>query len=204
MSQTMVKVYYIGTKPQKVDNVSSAKNRAMRIWRGFGTALMIPEQEAAELTRFETVWGDEERFQAVAAEREKVERARFDADVERLQRLRARRTTAPITQHHDDEGFDDGGNGEGDGEGDEGGDGAGGNTHGDSQSSQTQEQGDQTQDRDKLIQAAVLSLNPDSLEDYTAQKTPRVARVTEIVGTNVAAEEIDDAVKRLRAEGKLK
>lgn len=58
-------------------------------------------------------------------------------------------------------------------------------------------------ERETLIQAAVLQLDPKSLDDYTKGGVPRVTRVVEIIGGNVNATELDDAIKSLRAAGKL-
>lgn len=61
-------------------------------------------------------------------------------------------------------------------------------------------------DRDIMIQAAILQLDPKKKGkdgDYTLQGRPRVDRVVAIIGTNVSAEEIDSAIKALKHAGKL-
>jgi len=185
-STNMLKVYYIGPKPKKVDNVSSAKNRKQRVWRGFGDSLQIPEGEAHELFRFDTIWADDAGFKAAKAKRDAAAQAQEIEMIERANRSKARRLArAPDPD-----------------EGDEAEEIEEHRTPG--QSTDTQENGEQDQDREALIQGAILSLNPESLEDYTSTGAPRVTRVSTIVGTNVAADEIEDAVKRLRAAGKLK
>ena len=59
-----------------------------------------------------------------------------------------------------------------------------------------------TDDRMTAIKAAVLSLKPGT-EDFTKEGSPRVNRVVEQLGTNVSAEEMDEAISALRADGKL-
>lgn len=59
-------------------------------------------------------------------------------------------------------------------------------------------------DRQVLIQSALLSLDPNDTEkDYTKGGVPRVNRVVELVGTNVTADEITEALNLLRQAGKL-
>lgn len=58
-------------------------------------------------------------------------------------------------------------------------------------------------DRDLLVQAAILKLNRADAKDYTTQGRPRVDRINEEVGTNVSADEIEAAFKALKAAGKL-
>lgn len=192
MAANMVKVYYIGPKKQKVDNVSSAKNRRQRVWNGFGTSVMVPEAEAVELLRYDAVWGDQEAFEKAKATRRRADDTRQRAMQARADRMRVRADAGDLSQEDDverEENLDD----DGLSERNEGGPAKG-----------AQEEGEDQQDREMIVQAAVLSLDPENLEDYTAQGTPRVARISAVVGTNVSAEEIDEAVKRLRADGKLK
>lgn len=58
-------------------------------------------------------------------------------------------------------------------------------------------------ERDTMVQAAILSLVPGKAEDYTKSGKPRLARVVHLVGTNVSPSEITDAMNALRAAGKL-
>lgn len=58
-------------------------------------------------------------------------------------------------------------------------------------------------DRDLLVQAAILKLNKSDRKDFTEQGRPRIDRVVEIVGTNVSAVEIDAAIKALKTVGKF-
>lgn len=58
-------------------------------------------------------------------------------------------------------------------------------------------------ERDTMVQAAILALKPGDPGDFTKNGSPRLARVVELVGMNVSPREITDAMNALRAAGRL-
>lgn len=178
MAGQLIEVFYIGPKAKKVDNISSMRLRKNNVWEGFGTSLKLPEETAEELFRYPTVWG-----KAADVEKAKAARKVKETAAEKAARDKVRRTVRPAEPDDDRVVEAD---------------------DADQPGKSAQDSDSDEVDRDKLIEGAILSLDPSDEKDTTKAGTPRLNRITEIVGTNVTSEEVDHAIKRLRQSGKLK
>lgn len=201
MSNT--KVFYIGAKAVKRDNVLHRKHLS---WPGFGAVQTVPAEDAEVYFRYPTVWVDEKTFKDIVAKRKKAQLSRV-----------VQSDPSPVVP-------DNGGSAEPDAPKDAapapetGATDTGqspeetGAAAGDQKSAKPVGQSHDTStlipdpgsdDREKLVAGAILSLRRDDPKDYTTQGRPRVDRIVEIVGTNVSADEIDAAFKRLKHDGKI-
>lgn len=161
------KIYYIGAKPVKEDNVLNRKHIR---WRGYGASAEVPVEDAAVYLRYPAVWADEETFKALQADKAKTAKSTVVTSTDGAGGAGGKSTKAGA-------GKADGAGGAGDGDG---------------------------ADRETLVKAAILQLDPSKDEDYTGQGRPRVNRIVDILGTNVGADEIDAAFRSLKHDGKLK
>ncbi len=152
---SMVKVYYIGNKKPKVDNVTSSKTRKSRVWKEYGDSVSVPEEDAEVLLSYKDVWVTKADFDKVDAERKKDEskqsRAVKAAD-KKLEKAGVKVNEA--------------------------------------------QQNEELEDRDELLKAVILKLNAEKKE--IGPKS-----VSDALGTNFGAEEINGAVAELKHEGKL-
>lgn len=159
------KVFYIGAKAVKSDNVLNRKHLS---WPGYGSHVVVPESDAEVYFRWPQVWVSEDDFKQLDA----AKKATATVAVEVV----TRSGDGSIQSESGDAGKVGAAAGNGD---------------------------LNTEDRELLVQAAILQLKADDPKDYTAQGRPRIARVNEIAGTNVGADEIDAAFKALKHAGKV-
>jgi hypothetical protein len=179
--EQMMKVHYIGPKPEKRDNVNPTPSARGRIWRGFGDALPVPTTEALALLNYPDVWCSEAAFSAhqeragelqARAEQEAARvKAREDAIAEEQRKAAIAAHEAELRGKTD-----------------------------------AQDDGSDEIDRDTLLRATIMGMNPESEADYTKTKPrkPRVDRITEIAGTAFSADEITRAFQELIAAGSIK
>lgn len=180
MSQ-LLKVFYIGRKPEKRDTVNPTPGARGRIWKGFGSSLMVPQDEAAVLMNYEDVWCSEEAFPAFDDRRE-AEQAVADLAAARIatrerETAEEQRLAAELSRLQSE----------------------GGGTA-------AQDDGSDEMDRDTLLRSAILALDPANENDYTKTKPqkPRVDRITEITSASFSAAEITQAFQELVAAGQIK
>jgi hypothetical protein len=140
----LVDVYYVGRKDIKSDNIL---NHHHRVWRGFGSVLKVPEDDAEIYFTYPEVWSR-------TAPKHKAPAPVKGAEV-----------LDPLAK------------------------------------TEAQGSGDEDFDRETLIQAAILQLDPE--DDFTETGLPKLAAIEAVLKTNVSAEEVDRAIKQLKAEGKL-
>lgn len=179
MSQ-LLKIFYIGRKPEKRDTVNPTPGARGRIWKGFGSTLMVPQDEAAVLLNYEDVWCSEEAFPDFEARRD-AEQAVADLAAARIanrereiaeeQRLASELSRAQLEGKSD-----------------------------------AQDDGSEEMDRDTLLRSAILALDPTNESDYTKTRPqkPRVDRITEITSASFSAAEITQAFQELVAAGQIK
>lgn len=177
----LIKIFYIGHKPEKRDNVNRTNGARGRIWRGFGTSLDVPSDEASVLLNYEDVWCDEDAYPAhadrhaaaVAGQQAEAKRiADRDAEI-RLEQERA----AALAGSSSSDG-----------------------------KTEAQDNNSEEVDRDVLLRSAILMLDPTSEKDYTKTKPqkPRVDRIIEITSASFSAGEITVAFQELVASGQIK
>lgn len=177
----MVKIFYIGPKPEKRDNVNPTLGARGRIWRGFGSSLPVNATEALALLNYPDVWCTEEGF-AAHADRAEVLQSERDAEAARI---KARDEAIAEEQRK-----------------------AAANAADAESRSKTdaQDDGRDEVDRETLLRATIMAMSPDSDADFTKTKPrkPRVDRITEISGTAFSADEITRAFQELIAAGSIK
>lgn len=175
----LLKIFYIGRKPEKRDTVNPTPGARGRIWKGFGASLMVPQDEAAVLTTYEDVWCSEDAFPEFELQRENEAaaaalsaariKAREEATAEEMRLL------SKASEELDGK-------------------------------TQAQDDGSDEMDRDTLLRSAILLLDPSNEDDYTKTKPqkPRVDRITEITSASFSAAEITVAFQELIASGSIK
>lgn len=176
----LIKVFYVGPKPEKRDNVNRTNGARGRIWRGFGSSIDVPADEAAVLATFEDVWCFEDALPKHQAAREALdEQAASDA-----QRIKEREEAAIAEQARIAA------------------------LSASQKGTKTEAQDDNSEDvdREALLKGAILSLDPASEKDYTKSKPqkPRVDRIIEITSASFSAQEITVAFQELVASGQVK
>lgn len=178
-SQNMVRVYYIGRKDVKQDNICARPGRAVRVWRGFGSHQDVSEQDWAQLQNYPDVWtANPDDVARIRKEREgekMLQAARSSNDLSRLDpaQLRALADKLDREKAREDE-----------------------EAAAAVKQTEAQENEDVT-DRDVQVQAVVLAL-------FTETGTvPKIKTVSEKFGANVTADELNRAIKALRHQGKL-
>lgn len=177
----LVKVFYIGLKPERIDTVNRSNGARGRIWRGFGTSLPVPADEAAVLCNYRDVWCTEADFEAAQERKEAFDAAVLDRQLREQERAAAiaieQAKAAEDARKAQESGKTD-----------------------------AQDDGSSDVDRDTLLRSAILSLDPASEKDYTKTKPrkPRADRITEIASTSFSADEIGIAFQELVASGLIK
>lgn len=177
----LIKVLYVGQKPEKRDNVNHSVGARGRVWRGFGASLDVQSDEASVLFNYPDVWCSAEDFEvhdeaySAKLEAEEAEKAliaeREAATRIEQERLAALASSLPV-----------------------------------SGKSQAQDNDSEDVDRETLLRAAILQLDPSNDKDYTKTKPqkPRVDRIVEITSASFSASEITTAFQELVASGQIK
>ncbi len=177
-----VDVYYIGRKEARTDTVTNSKIGAARVWRGFGSKLSVPEEDAQILLseQYSAVWGDEAAMKAAKKDHDREEAERKDrekriaerAAAEREEQEKAAKDARARQRGNETEAQDDG----------------------------------QGEDRETIIRQAILALDPTNTEsDYTKTfpPRPRVNRIQELTGFSVSADEVSEALQELVKSGQV-